>query len=75
VGIGEEAVSCVEGIRIAKFARQLGAKVIAGGCFFSHTANQVLSSGLADVVVHGEGEQTIVELALSNRPSVSWKRL
>jgi radical SAM superfamily enzyme YgiQ (UPF0313 family) len=63
VGIGEEAVSCVEGIRIANLARQLGAKVIAGGCFFSHTASQVLSSGLVDVVVHGEGEQTIVELA------------
>jgi radical SAM superfamily enzyme YgiQ (UPF0313 family) len=63
VGIGEEAVSCVEGIRIAKLARKLGAKVIAGGCFFSHAASQVLSSGLADVVVHGEGEQTIVELA------------
>jgi anaerobic magnesium-protoporphyrin IX monomethyl ester cyclase len=63
VGIGEEAVSCVEGIRIAKLARQLGAKVIAGGCFFSHTAREVLSSGVADVVVHGEGEQTVVELA------------
>jgi anaerobic magnesium-protoporphyrin IX monomethyl ester cyclase len=63
VGIGEEAVSCVEGIRVANLARQTGAKVVAGGCFFSHTANEVLSSGLADVVVHGEGEQTIVELA------------
>jgi radical SAM superfamily enzyme YgiQ (UPF0313 family) len=63
VCIGEEAVSCVEGIRISKLARQLGAKVIGGGCFFSHTASEVLRSGLADVVVHGEGEQTIVELA------------
>ena len=62
VGIGEEAVSYVEGLRIANLAKQLGAIVVAGGCFFSHTASQVLSTGLVDVVVHGEGEQTIVEL-------------
>ena len=63
IGIGEEAVSCVEGLRIASLAKQLGAKVVAGGCFFSHVAHHVLSAGLVDVVVHGEGEQTIVELA------------
>ncbi|MBZ5683450.1 MAG: B12-binding domain-containing radical SAM protein [Acidobacteriia bacterium] len=63
VAIGEEAVSCVEGLRIAKLAKQLGARVIAGGCFFSHVASQVLATGLIDVVVHGEGERTIVELA------------
>ncbi len=62
VGIGEEAVSCVEGLRLAKLAKQLGARVIAGGCFFSHVAPEVLQTRLIDVVVHGEGEQTIVEL-------------
>jgi len=62
VGIGEEAVSCVEGLRIAKLAKDLGSRVIAGGCFFSHVAPQVLDTGLVDVVVHGEGELTIVEL-------------
>ena len=62
VGIGEEAVSCVEGLRIARLAKELGAKVIAGGCFFSHVAREVLGTGLIDIVVHGEGEQTIVEL-------------
>jgi len=62
VGIGEEAVSCVEGLRIAKLAKQVGAEVIAGGCFFSHVAREVLATGLIDIVVHGEGERTIVEL-------------
>jgi len=63
IGIGEEAVSCVEGLRIARLAKELGARVVAGGCFFSHVASQVLATGLIDVVVHGEGELTIVELA------------
>jgi radical SAM superfamily enzyme YgiQ (UPF0313 family) len=62
IAIGEEAVSCVEGLRIAKLAKSLGARVVAGGCFFSHTAPQLLATGLIDFVVHGEGELTIVEL-------------
>ncbi len=63
VGIGEEAVSCVEGLRLAALAKDLGARVIAGGCFFGNVAAEVLATGLVDVVVHGEGEETIVELA------------
>ncbi|MDT8070979.1 MAG: radical SAM protein, partial [Terriglobia bacterium] len=71
IGIGEEAVSCVEGLRIARLAHELRARVVAGGCFFSNVAPQVLATGLVDVVVHGEGELTIVELAqalLENDP-------
>jgi anaerobic magnesium-protoporphyrin IX monomethyl ester cyclase len=62
VGIGEEAVSCREGLRAARLAKELGATVVAGGCFFGNLASEVLSTRLVDVVVHGEGEQTIVEL-------------
>jgi radical SAM superfamily enzyme YgiQ (UPF0313 family) len=62
VGIGEEAVSCVEGLRLARLAHDGGATVVAGGCFFGHAAPGALATGLIDVVVHGEGEQTIVEL-------------
>jgi anaerobic magnesium-protoporphyrin IX monomethyl ester cyclase len=62
VGIGEEAVSCVEGLRLARFAHDIGARVIAGGCFFGHAAAGALGTGLIDVVVHGEGENTIVDL-------------
>ena len=67
VGIGEEAVSCVEGLRLAKLAKSLGARVIAGGCFFGHVAPQALGTGLIDTVVHGEGELTLVELVQALR--------
>lgn len=63
VAMGEEAVSCAECLRLARLAKSLGAKVIAGGCFFGHVAPQLLQTGLVDVVAHGEGENTIVELA------------
>jgi anaerobic magnesium-protoporphyrin IX monomethyl ester cyclase len=62
VGIGEEAVSCVEGLRVARLAKDAGATVVAGGCFFGHVAGEALATGSIDIVVHGEGEQTIVEL-------------
>jgi len=62
VGIGEEAVSCVEGLRLARLAKSLGARVVAGGCFFGHVAPQALATGVVDAVVHGEGELTLVEL-------------
>ena len=67
VGIGEEAVSCTEGLQLARLAKGLGAQVIAGGCFFSHIPNEAIGSGLIDVVVHGEGEVTLVELVQSLR--------
>jgi radical SAM superfamily enzyme YgiQ (UPF0313 family) len=62
VGIGEEAVSCMEGLRAARLAKECGATVIAGGCFFGNVAEEVLATRQVDVVVHGEGENTIVEL-------------
>jgi anaerobic magnesium-protoporphyrin IX monomethyl ester cyclase len=62
VGIGEEAVSCREGLRVAGLAKAAGARVVAGGCFFGNVAPETLSTGLVDVVVHGEGENTLVEL-------------
>jgi anaerobic magnesium-protoporphyrin IX monomethyl ester cyclase len=62
VAIGEEAVSCREGLRLARMAKEMHAYVIAGGCFFSHVAEEALGTGLVDAVVHGEGEITIVEL-------------
>jgi anaerobic magnesium-protoporphyrin IX monomethyl ester cyclase len=70
VGLGEEAVSCVEGLRLAALARQCGARVVAGGCFFGHVAPQALQTGLIDAIVHGEGEVTVVELveALRGQP-------
>jgi radical SAM superfamily enzyme YgiQ (UPF0313 family) len=72
IGIGEEAVSCVEGLRLAKLAKDSGARVIAGGCFFGHVAPQILQTRLVDIVVHGEGEETIVELVEALRPGGEW---
>jgi anaerobic magnesium-protoporphyrin IX monomethyl ester cyclase len=62
IGIGEEAVSCTEGLRLARLAKQLQAKVIAGGCFFGHVPHEAIGTDQVDVVVHGEGEVTVVEL-------------
>jgi radical SAM superfamily enzyme YgiQ (UPF0313 family) len=69
VAIGEEAVSCADGLRLAALAKSLGAQVLAGGCCFGNLAAEVLGTGLVDFVVHGEGEQTLVELmrALQSR--------
>ena len=71
IAFGEEAVSCAECLRLARLARAVGAKVIAGGCFFGHVAPHVLGTGLVDVVVHGEGELTIVELAHALRENTA----
>jgi radical SAM superfamily enzyme YgiQ (UPF0313 family) len=62
VAIGEEAVSCADGLRLAALAKSMGTRVIAGGCCFGNLAAEVLGTGLVDFVVHGEGEQTLVEL-------------
>ncbi len=74
IGLGEEAVSCVEALRLARLARAMqpdkttgGVRVIAGGCFFSHVARQVLDTGLVDVIVHGEGENVICDLVSALR--------
>jgi radical SAM superfamily enzyme YgiQ (UPF0313 family) len=77
VGIGEEAVSCVEGLRAARLAKECGATVVAGGCFFGNVAEEVLATGHVDAVVHGEGERTIVELveALRDRKTGSLRKV
>lgn len=62
IGIGEEAVSALEGLRVAALAKEAGARVVAGGCFFGNVGPQALQTGLIDVVVQGEGEETIVQL-------------
>ena len=77
VAFGEEAVGCVDSLRVAATAKKSGAIVIAGGCFFGHMAPQVLRTGLIDIVVHGEGEQTLPELveALRNDGLTTMRRV
>jgi radical SAM superfamily enzyme YgiQ (UPF0313 family) len=52
---------------LAAIAKDAGARTIAGGCFFGNVAPQVLRTGCIDIVVHGEGEATIVELIAALR--------
>ena len=52
----------VHAAEVARAARELGAKVIWGGVHATLLGEQVLADGLADVVVRGEGEQTLLEL-------------
>jgi radical SAM superfamily enzyme YgiQ (UPF0313 family) len=71
VGIGEEAVSCQEGLRVAALAKEAGVRVVAGGCFFGNVGPQAVETGLIDIVVQGEGEETIVELVPALRSGKS----
>jgi len=63
LAMGEEADVCVESFRLARLAHSIDARVIVGGTFFEHVARESLATQLVDVVVHGEGESTIVDLA------------
>jgi anaerobic magnesium-protoporphyrin IX monomethyl ester cyclase len=67
IGIGEEAVGASESLRVAGLAKQAGASVVAGGCSFGHLAPEVLSTGLVDLVVRGEGETTLVDAVAALR--------
>lgn len=62
--IGEETVSSDEAMRLAAFVKNQHPQtiVIAGGVFFSYTAQESLKTGLIDYIVHGEGEITLLEL-------------
>ncbi len=62
MGVGEEAIACVEVFRLARLAKELNVSVIGGGAFFGNLAPQTLATGLIDVVVHDEGEETLVDL-------------
>jgi len=62
--VGEETVSSREAMRLASLVKEYhpSTVVIAGGVFFSYAAQQSLSTGLIDYIVHGEGEATLSEL-------------
>lgn len=64
VCIGEETVSSHEAMRLANLIKEQhpDTVVVAGGQFFSYAAQETLSTGLIDYVVHGEGEQGLSEL-------------
>ncbi len=74
LGLGEETVSAHEALRAARMARDLhpGCTVVAGGVYFAHAIAQTLATGLVDVIVRGEGEETFVELLRSAGDRAAW---
>jgi radical SAM superfamily enzyme YgiQ (UPF0313 family) len=70
VGISFLTGSMIRGaVRLAKLARRLrpGVPVVFGGWHSSLLPQQTLESGLADLVVRGQGERTLVEIASAIR--------
>lgn len=74
LGIGEETVSAHEALRAARLVRALHPEciIVAGGTYFSNAIASALDSGVVDVVVRGEGEQSLVELLGHIHDRGSW---
>lgn len=69
VGIAANLMTKRSALAMIALAKKLGARVVIGGPDPPHHAEAYLASG-ADVVVVGEGEQTLEELLRS--PSADW---
>ncbi len=64
VGVGSMTPTIASALRCAQIGKELGAKVLMGGPHATFADREILSSGDAvDVIVRGEGEETILELA------------
>lgn len=63
VGIGGDTPRHNRVIEITRMAKALGKLVVLGGCHVTFEDKAVLSEGAGDIVVRGEGEETMVELA------------
>ena len=74
LGVGEETVSAHEAIRAAELVKRWHpeCRVVAGGTYFAYSAKNVLPGGVVDVIVHGEGEQTFVELLQCAQDRSRW---
>ena len=66
VGISSTTVSFPQSLRFARLSKEVlpDCPVVMGGCHVTFTAEQVLAENpVVDMVVRGEGEQTLQELA------------
>lgn len=68
VGITMSATDHSEGLEIARLAKAQGAMTILGGYHPSAIPNELLTHAQVDMVVRGEGERTLRELALKGGP-------
>ena len=62
IGIGFMTPMETEAIHLARVAKGMGKSVLFGGPHASALPEEMLSTGLVDAVVRGEGERTLVEL-------------
>lgn len=63
VGISVDTMRYPVALKIAEAAKRNGKTVVAGGQHVTFFDSQVLSTGLFDFIVRGEGELTMLELA------------
>lgn len=63
VGITSTTSQYLDGLRIAREAKEAGRRVVMGGGHPSFTMEETLRTGVVDYVVRGEGEMTMLELA------------
>ena len=68
VGIAVNLMTKRNALRMVSLARAAGARVVLGGPDPPYYADEYLNAG-ADVVVVGEGEQTLLELLQTSNPS------
>lgn len=62
IGIGFMTPMEEEALYLAKMAKEMGKPVLFGGPHATALPEEMLASGFVDVVVRGEGEQTLLEL-------------
>ena len=74
LGVGEETVSAHEALRAARLVKRWhpACRIVAGGTYFAYSAATVLPDGAVDVIVHGEGEDTFVELLTRLHDRSAW---
>jgi len=79
IGFTTTTISYMPAIQVAKAAKEAApeAKVVIGGVHVSHTAPETLENDWIDIVVRGEGEKTMIEIAegkpLSEIKGISYK--
>ncbi len=64
VGITSDSINFMESLRVARIVKTISnAFVVMGGCHATIRANQVIKHPEIDIVVIGEGEYTLLEIA------------
>ncbi len=73
VGISTDTTRHFNALKIARRAKEAGCLVVMGGPHPCYVAEDILTTGWVDVIVHGEGELTILELINALEDHRSWE--